>query len=82
MNAMEPLKLSIEQIATLTGEGEPTIHRAIKAGHLRTFLVGRRRFARPDDVRAWVDLLQRESDAGRPVVYRPRSAEAKRGVCK
>lgn len=76
MNTLEPLKLSIEQIATLTGEGEPTIHRAIKAGHLRTFLVGRRRFARPSDVRAWVDMLQEASDAGRPVVYRPRAADA------
>ncbi len=74
---IEPLKLSIEQIVCLTGEGEPTIHRAIRAGHLRTFIVGRRRFARPSDVRAWVDFLQAESDAGRPVVYRPRSADAR-----
>ena len=75
MNTLEPLKLSIEQIVALTGEGEPTIHRAIKAGHLRTFLVGRRRFARPSDVRAWVDMLQEASDAGQPVVYRPRAAD-------
>ena len=78
--AIEPLKLTLDQIAQATGESEPTIHCAVRAGHLRTFLVGRRRFARPEDVRAWVDLLQRESDAGRPVVYRPRSAEAKQGA--
>lgn len=74
---IEPLKLSLQQIAQVTGECQPNIQRAIDRGHLKTFIVGRRRFARPDDVRAWIDLLEQESDAGRPVVYQPRSADSK-----
>lgn len=66
------LKLSLADIAETTGESLPLIHDAIRANHLRTFLVGRRRFARPADVQAWVDYLQAESDAGRPVSYRAR----------
>ena len=73
MNTLEPLKLSLQQIAQVTGESQPNIQRAIDRGHLKTFIVGRRRFARPADVRAWVDLLEQESDAGRPVVYQPRA---------
>lgn len=72
---MEPLKVSIEEIKRATGESIPTIYAAIERGHLTTFLVGRRRFARPAAVRAWVDLLEAESNAGRPVLYRPRSSE-------
>lgn len=70
------LKLSIDEIADATGEARPLIYRAIAEGHLRTFLVGRRRFAKPDDVAAWVDFLQRESDAGRPVKYQQREVAA------
>ena len=75
MSNTEPLKLSLNAIREMTGESLPVLHDAINAGHLKTFLVGRRRFARPDAVRAWVDYLQRESDAGRPVCYRARSSE-------
>jgi predicted DNA-binding transcriptional regulator AlpA len=75
---VEPLKLTMQQIAEMSGESLPVIYSAINAGDLRTFLVGRRRFARPDDVRAWVDHLQAESDAGRPVQYRSRAALADR----
>lgn len=69
---MEKLKLSIQDIRTATGESPPLIYSAINAGHLKTFLVGRRRFAKPADVRAWVDYLQAESDAGHPVSYQAR----------
>jgi len=72
---MQKLKLSIDEIAALTGEARPLIYHAIGRGDLRTFLVGRRRFAKPADVQSWIDFLQSESDAGRPVSYQPRSAE-------
>lgn len=75
MPTIERLKLSLRQIEDVTGESQPTIYSAINHGHLKTFLVGRRRFARPEDVRAWVDYLEAESDAGRPVTYRPRASE-------
>src|SRR3546814_9230525 len=41
------LKLSLQEIAEVTGESLPLIHDAIKAAHLKTFVVGRRRLARP-----------------------------------
>ncbi|MFT4255696.1 MAG: helix-turn-helix domain-containing protein [Pseudoxanthomonas sp.] len=76
MTKLEPLKLSVQQIAELTGESIPTIYSAIQAGDLGTFLVGRRRFARPEAVRAWIDHLEAQSNAGRPVSYRSREALA------
>jgi hypothetical protein len=72
MQRIEPFKLSLRAIAELTGESLPLIHDAINAGHLDTFLVGRRRFARPTAVAAWVDFLESRSKAGRPVIYRAR----------
>lgn len=75
MKKIEPFKLGLAQIAEATGESLPLIHDAIKAGHLDTFLVGRRRFAKPDAVQAWVDFLQKQSNAGRPVSYRARDME-------
>lgn len=74
---LEPLKLSLQSIAVMTGESAPVIYKAIERGHLETFLVGRRRFARPAAVRKWIDFLQSESDKGRPVVYRSRASEEK-----
>lgn len=73
--SIELLKLTLQQIAQATGESLPTIHAAIKAGDLQTFLVGRRRFAKPAAVQRWVDHLEAESNAGRPISYRPRSSE-------
>jgi hypothetical protein len=67
---LEPLKLSITQIVEITHECRAVVFDAIAAGDLRTFLVGRRRFARPAEVAKWVDYLERESDNGRPVAYR------------
>ncbi len=72
---MEALKVSIEGIIAATGEGRAVIYDAIKQGHLETFLVGRRRFARPAAVRAWVDYLEKQANAGKPVTYRARSTE-------
>lgn len=68
----EPMKISLQRVSELTGESTSVIYDAINAGHLRTFLVGRRRFARPEAIRAWVDFLEAQSDSGRPVCYRPR----------
>lgn len=69
---MNKLKLSLKDIAGVTGESLPLIHDAINAGHLKTFLVGRRRFAKPEAVQKWIDYLEKQSDAGRPVKYRER----------
>ena len=71
---MEKLKLSLDDVIATSSESRAVVYDAIKAGHLKTFLVGRRRFSRPEYVREWVDFLERESDAGRPVTYRARAA--------
>jgi hypothetical protein len=72
---MEQLKISIDGVIAATGESRALVYDAINAGHLKTFLVGRRRFAKPEAVR-WVDFLEAESAAGRPVVYRARDRTA------
>lgn len=74
MRSNEPLKLSLQQIVEMTGESLPVIHDAIRCGDLNTFLVGRRRFARPTAVHKWVDFLEARSNAGHPVCYRSRPA--------
>jgi len=70
------LKMSIAEIADATGECNQVVYAAIRAGDLKTFLVGRRRFSKPADVQKWVDYLQAESDAGRPVSYAARERKA------
>lgn len=70
------LKYSIDDIVAVTGESRNNVYHALKNGDLKSFVVGRRRCARPADVEAWVDYLQRESDAGRPVRYQARVSEA------
>jgi hypothetical protein len=69
---VELLKLSLQQIVEATGESLPVIHDAINVGDLDTFLVGRRRFAKPAAVKQWVDFLEAKSKAGKPVAYRAR----------
>src|SRR3546814_11456094 len=69
------LKLSLQEIAEVTGESLPLIHDAIKAAHLKTFVVGRRSFARPSAVEAWIGFLEKQSDAGTPVKSRERPAD-------
>lgn len=72
---MEKYKLSMTEIAASTGESLPLIYRAVNCGDLRTFLVGRRRFARPADVRKWVEFLQTKSDEGHPLQYQKRPVD-------
>lgn len=72
---MNKLKLTRLEVAEVAGESLAVVDDAIRAGHLDTFLVGRRRFARPEAVRAWVDFLEKQSKAGRPVCYRARPAQ-------
>ncbi len=72
---MEKLKLSRQEIAEVAGESLALVDDAIREGHLKTFLVGRRRFARPEAVRAWVDFLEKRSNAGSPVSYRARPVD-------
>ncbi len=69
---MNKLKITLKEISAVTGESLPLIHDAINAGHLKTFVVGRRRFAKPQAVQNWVDYLEKQSDAGKPVKYRAR----------
>jgi len=69
---VDQLKLSMRDVQRITGESPPVVYSAIEHGHLKTFVVGRRRFARPEAVRAWVDFMEAESDAGRPLVYKRR----------
>lgn len=73
---VQKLKLSLAEVCEATGEALPLVRRAIQEGDLKTFLVGRRRFARPADVEAWVDHLQSRSDEGRPVSYQARDRSA------
>lgn len=72
---MDILKLSLQQIAEVTGESLSVVNDAHRAGHLKTFIVGRRRFARPEAVKKWVAYLEAQSDKGKPVKYRARSEE-------
>lgn len=72
---MDPLKIPLKDIPRIAGESISVVHDAINVGHLPTFLVGRRRFARPKAISDWVDFLEAESNAGRPVTYRPRSRD-------
>jgi len=70
---MQKLKLSIDDTCDATGESREQVYKAIQEGHLKSFLVGRRRFITPADAQAWVAFLKRESDAGRPVMYQARA---------
>lgn len=67
---IESFRLSRADIRSATGVSLSVIDDAIRAGHLKSFLIGRRRYTRPQYVRQWVDYLESESDAGRPVHYR------------
>jgi len=72
---VDQLKIPLAEIPRVAGESLAVVYDAIRAGHLDTFLVGRRRFARPEAIRDWIDYLEAQSKAGRPVTYRPRSGE-------
>lgn len=75
---MDQLKVALSEIPRIAGESLAVVYDAINAGHLKTFLVGRRRFARPDAIRAWVDYLESQSNAGKPVTYRARTLSQRR----
>ena len=72
---MDQLKIPLAEIPAVAGESLAVVYDAIRAGHLKTFLVGRRRFARPEAILAWVDFLEAQSERGMPVTYRARSTE-------
>jgi len=72
---VDKIKLSRQEAAEAAGESLSIIDDAISAGDLKSFVVGRRRFVRPDALRKWVDWLEKQSNAGKPVAYR-----AKRGA--
>lgn len=75
---MEPLKIPLAEIPRITGESLAVVYDAIHTGHLSTFLVGRRRFARPAAIEKWVDYLESKSNQGEPVVYRARAKASRR----
>lgn len=72
---MDRLKIPLAEIPVVAGESLAVVYDAIHAGHLKTFVVGRRRFARPEAIRAWVDFLEAQSERGTPVMYRARGRE-------
>jgi len=71
----EKLVVSRHEIAELADTSLSIVDDAIRLGHLKSFLVGKKRKAKIGDVRGWIDFLARESDAGRPVCYRARNEE-------
>ena len=64
--------LTLKEVEAATRQRQPSIHAAIKRGDLRVYKVGRRTYARESAVQSWLDFLQRQSDAGKPVFYRAR----------
>lgn len=72
---MEKLKLSVTDIQVITGESRSNVVRAMYCGDLVSFIVGRRRFSRPQAVRDWVDFLEKKSNQGKPVSYQSRASE-------
>ena len=73
---MEKLVLGRHEIAEAADTSLSVVDDAIAAGHLQTFLIGRKRKARIENVRAWIEFLERESNAGRPLNYRARPKAA------
>lgn len=67
----QPLKLSLDDVVAVTRESRAVVYDAIRAGHLRTFVVGRRRFATPAEAQRWEDYLRAESDAAGHVPRSP-----------
>ena len=50
---IEPVGLGIEDIVRATGLGRSSIYVEIAEGRLRTYKVGRRRFATPEALKEW-----------------------------
>ena len=70
-SALDPIH-PIKDVSRIAHMSMPGIYAAINAGHLRSHLRGRQRFVRESAVVEWLNYLESESDAGRPVTYRPR----------
>jgi hypothetical protein len=73
------LKYSIEDVCDIANECRSNVVRAVKLGHLPSFTVGKKKYIRPADVVRWVDFLQAQSDAGRPIRYQARDEAARPG---
>ena len=71
--ALDPI-IPVQEAAKTACMSLPGIYAAINSGHLKTFMIGRRRFVRQSALREWLNFLEQQSDAGRPVIYRPRAA--------
>ena len=63
MDKPELYKLSRQQAAERTGEGLNVIDLAIKNGHLKSFVVGRRRFVTPEALQAWTQFAPAPASA-------------------
>ena len=72
---IQRIDYSLADCVDASGRSLMTIHTAIKCGDLKSYLVGRRRYVRVVDLQAWLDLLRRESDEGRPRSYRSRDTD-------
>lgn len=70
---LKKLKYSLEEVCEITGESRSNITKAIKAGHLEVFVVGKRKCCTPSAAEKFIEFLKRESDAGRPVMYQARA---------
>lgn len=75
MTTLQPMQYSVEQVCEVTQQSRNIVYDAINAGHLKSYLIGRRRWFKPAAVQAWVDYLEREASKGRPVAYRARPPE-------
>lgn len=69
---MDKLILGRQEIAAAADTSLSIVDDAIAAGHLETFLFGRKRKATLAAVQKWITYIKAESDAGRPVCYRAR----------
>ena len=51
--------LTIDQVAASLSVSVPTVYRLVSKGHLKTFLIGRKRYASPRALDACVDELEK-----------------------
>lgn len=73
IGALDPnAALDSDGVQAFTGFGKPTIYQGRRCGHLRGFYAAKKWRTRVRDVIAWLDFLQEQSDAGKPVVYQAR----------
>ena len=75
MSTLQPLQYTVEQVCDITGQSRNIIYDAINAGHLKSYLIGRRRYFKPTAVQKWVDYMETQSNKGTPVAYRARPPE-------